>query len=214
MRSKKTPFALAVLAVLLGSPALAQDFVAVGSATGFPGTIVTIDLYVRDASGTLLGIDQPPNSRIQALNVLLSWPAGIGTVTAISRSGICGGLTPLYETTVPAATYAAYIVSYAESTNLVPFVLNSGLPGNKVATISFAIASGAVPNTYPISIGTSPFVTDIVNQAGKVVEDSGTPGPSTLTLINGALTVTCTAENVAPLVTPPGPITVTQTICQ
>ncbi|HEV8435002.1 MAG TPA: hypothetical protein VGR95_16455, partial [Thermoanaerobaculia bacterium] len=61
--------ALALLLILAAFPAFAtvsaQDVVTIGSGVN-SGLQVDVPVYIRDTSGTPLGIDQPAGSRIQS----------------------------------------------------------------------------------------------------------------------------------------------------
>jgi len=183
-------FAVAMLAS--ARPARAQlDILALGSATGDKGTTVTIPLYVRDASATILGLDAGAGNHIQGINLQLTWPAGVGTVSSILHSGLCAPLTPIAEFTPGSGpTSIGYVVSYVESTNPIPFTLDAVSPGQQVATVSFAIDPAAAKGTYTVTINPSTLQTQLVNQGGTLQEDTSLAAPNTLSLLNGSVTVT------------------------
>src|SRR4051794_24563484 len=95
----RTAFAFATLCGLLtAAPAAAQlppqDVITVGTGSGSPGTAVNVPVFIRDVSGTPLGMDQPPGSKIQSysLKVNFSPAASVQTVT-FTRGGITSSLT-------------------------------------------------------------------------------------------------------------------------
>jgi hypothetical protein len=181
----------AVAALAASRPVAAQDILALGTATGDKGTTVTIPLYVRDASGTILGLDAGAGNLIQGINLQLTWAAGLGTVSSIVHSGICGPLTPIAEFAPGGGpTSIGYVVSYSETTNQIPFTLDAASPGQQVATVSFAISASAPKGTFPITINPSTLQTQLVNQAGTLQEDTGLAPPNTLSVLDGSVTIT------------------------
>src|SRR5438067_207478 len=91
----------AVILSIAAGPALsvAQDVVTVGTGSAPPGGVVDIPVFIRDISGTPLGIDQPAGSRIQSysLKVNFSPPADKIQSVTFSRAGITAPLTPVFE---------------------------------------------------------------------------------------------------------------------
>lgn len=177
--------ALSVFAVLVTLPAAAQDTITVGSQTVLPGSVVDIPIFVRDVSGTPLGIDQPAGSRIQSLSIKVNYaPASAVQSIAISRAGITSPLTPLAEFTPSSAGSVSLITSFEESTDLIPFTSNGPAPGNEVAHLLVTVSSANLPQTITLTL--DPTLTQLSNQAGTTSETSATAG---LTLVNGAITI-------------------------
>jgi hypothetical protein len=66
--------------MFFGGIAVAQDVLTVGQGAtciaGTPGQTVTVPVFIRDVSGTLLGIEQPAGQRIQAAYACPRRPRG------------------------------------------------------------------------------------------------------------------------------------------
>src|SRR3954447_8177793 len=96
----KSLFAAVLIAV---TPLLAQvpapsDVVTIGTVTATAGSSVDVPVYIRDSSGTPLGIDQPAGSRIQSYNLKINYsPAASVSAITFSRAGITQPLTPSFE---------------------------------------------------------------------------------------------------------------------
>ena len=66
-----------------------QDVVTVGSAIGPAGTTVDVPVFIRDTSGTPLGMDQPPGSKIQSYSIKVNYaPAASVQSITFTRAGI------------------------------------------------------------------------------------------------------------------------------
>ena len=56
---------------------------------------VDVPVFIRDVSGTPLGMDQPPGSRIQSYSLKVNYsPASAVTSVTFTRAGITTSLTP------------------------------------------------------------------------------------------------------------------------
>jgi hypothetical protein len=183
---------LAAAASLSASLIFAQDVLTVGSASIAAGGTANVPIYVRDAGGTPLGSDAGAGKRIQGIAFKITvTPASAVTSINFSRAGVIGSLTPLYERTIPSTAAIAYIGSFSETTNAIPFVLNGTGPGDvagNLQIITSGIASGAVTLTI------DPATAMLANQAGTTGETVANAG---LSVTNGTLTVT-----VSPFGTP------------
>ncbi|HEV2718394.1 MAG TPA: hypothetical protein VG323_00125, partial [Thermoanaerobaculia bacterium] len=96
-------FAALFLGLLAAAPLVAQpqpaDVVTVGSvALASAGATVDVPVFIRDTSGTPLGIDQPPGSRIQSYSLTVNYsPATAVQSITFTRAGITAPLTPAFE---------------------------------------------------------------------------------------------------------------------
>lgn len=187
-----TFFGIAILWVLLpAAPAaaqLSQDVITVGSGTTTPGSTVDIPVFIRDVSGTPLGIDQPSGSRIQSYSLKVDYAsaAAVQSVT-FSRAGITQSLTPTFETSPAAPGSISLIDTFQESTSLIPFVSNAAAPGNQVAHLLVTLAPSATPGTT-ITLTLDPTLTQLTDQTGSpATKETVTAG--NLALVAGTITV-------------------------
>src|SRR5438445_6462657 len=90
--------AVAVCApVAQGAAVLPSDVVTVGNVTA-TSAIVDVPVYIRDTSGTPLGVDQPPGSKLQSYSIKVNYAPAPSIFTAgMARAGITASLTPLSE---------------------------------------------------------------------------------------------------------------------
>jgi hypothetical protein len=182
-----------VIGLLPAAPAAAQpipqDVVTVGAGSGPPGGSVFVPVFIRDTSGTPLGIDQPPGSRIQSYSLKVDYsPASAVQSVTFTRAGITSTLTPAFESSPSSLGSITLIDTFQESTNLIPFTSNAPLPGNQVANLAFNIAPSATPGTI-ITLTLDPALTQLTDQAGSgSTKESTTNG--NLLLVPGAVTVT------------------------
>ena len=198
----RTAAIVLVAIVLLPGLALAQDSITVGSATA-SGTTVDIPVFVRDAGGTPLGVDQPAGSKIQSFSIKVSYsPASaVGSVT-FTRAGITSFVTPSFESSPPGPGAISWIATFPESTSAVPFTLNKPAPGDQVAHLVFTLSSTAQAGST-ISLTLDSSVTQLANQGGTTKE---TTGLGTLSLVNGSITIPPATITLTPfgLNLPPG----------
>src|SRR5690242_11645326 len=79
------------------------DVVTIGTGTQ-TGTSIDVPVYIRDTSGTPLGIDQPPGSRIQSYSIKVNYsPAASVQSVTFTRAGITSPLTPSFESSPASA---------------------------------------------------------------------------------------------------------------
>jgi hypothetical protein len=181
-------FALvAVCGLWWAAPAAAQaaDVVTVGTVSA-NGPVITVPVYVRDVSGTPLGIDQPSGSRIQSFSIKVDYPASpsIQSVT-FTRAGITAALTPTFETSPAAAGTISLIMTFDETTNLVPFVSNAAAPGNQVGQLTFQFSPSTPPGTIvPLTLDAA--LTQLSNEGGTTTESVNS---GALVLVPGAITI-------------------------
>lgn len=179
-------FAFVVVCGLWAAPAMAQsaDVVTVATVTA-NGPVIVVPVYVRDVSGTPLGIDQPFGSRIQSFSIKVDYPVSpfIQSVT-FTRAGITAGLTPTFENSPSAPGSVSLLMTFDETTNLVPFVSNAAAPGNQIGQLTFTFAASTpTGTTFPLTLDGT--LTQLSNEGGTTTE---TVGNATLALVNGAVT--------------------------
>jgi hypothetical protein len=185
---------LAILALTLpaamavGQPT-PSDVVTVASTTGTRGQIVDVPVYIRDTSGSTLGIDQPAGSRIQSYSLRVTYsPASSVQSITFSRAGITAPLTPTFENSPSSPGAIALLDNFDEATNLIPFTSNAALPGNQVAHLLVTL-SPAAPVGSSVTLTLDPVLT-------QLTDEGGTPGTietvanGRLTLVSGAIAIT------------------------
>lgn len=174
---------LVALTLSVALSADAADSVTVGTVTA-TGTSVDVPVYIRDASGTPLGVDQPPGSKIQSYSIAVNYaPASSVTSVTFTRAGITSTLTPTFETSPSSSGSISLLDSFQESTNPIPFTLNAAAPGNQVAHLVFNLSASATPSSS-ISLTLDPSLTQLNNEGGTTTEKN-----ASLTLVNGAINI-------------------------
>jgi hypothetical protein len=173
--------------VLIAIPLFAalppQDVVTLGSGVS-SGLTVDVPVFIRDTSGTPLGIDQPFGSRIQSYSIKVDYsPASAIQSVTFTRAGITQSLTPAFESSPSSAGSISLLDTFDETTNLVPFTSNAALPGNQVAKLHFTFNPGTLQGTV-VTLTLDPTLTQLSNQAGTTSE---TVNSSTLLLVNGSV---------------------------
>ena len=185
-RLSRLVVAAAVTIALLpaGSLLAQQDVITVGTVTG--SGVVDVPVYIRDVSGTPLGIDQPAGSRIQSYSIKVNYAAAadVSGIT-FTRAGITASLIPVFESSPSAAGTISLLGNFVEATNLIPFVSNAAAPGNQVAHLLVTIPP-AVPVGTVITLTLDPALTQLDNQGGTNQE---TTASGALALVNGQITV-------------------------
>jgi hypothetical protein len=159
-----------------------QDVVTVGTVTGsFP--TVDVPVYIRDVSGTPLGLDQPSGSRIQSYSIKVTYaPTSLVAGVTFTRAGITTSLTPTFEASPTSAGSISLIDTFSESTNLIPFVLDGAAPGNQIGHLVFSLAPAAAAGGT-ITLTLDPTLTQLANEGGTANEmPSGN-----LSLVNGQI---------------------------
>jgi hypothetical protein len=178
--------------LLMPSRALAgsistPDTVTVATVTGPQFTTVDVPVFIRDASGTPLGLDQPPGFHIQAYAIKVNYsPAAAVQSITFTRGGVTTSLTPASESSPSSSGSISLIDSFSEATNPIPLTLNGALPGNQVATLHVTLAASATPGTVITLTLDSTSLTQLSNDTGTVGEMVSN---GALTLVNGAITV-------------------------
>src|SRR5437867_10397996 len=122
---KKTLFAV-FASFAFAAAALAQDVVTVQTVTA-DGPTVDVPVFIRDTSGTPLGVDKPAGSRIQSLSIKVTYaPAAAVSSVTFSRAGITANLSPAFESTPATSNSITLLVSFSETTSPIPFTSNAG----------------------------------------------------------------------------------------
>lgn len=177
---------------LLAAPVFGQappaDVVTIGSVPlASAGSTVDVPVFIRDTSGTPLGIDQPPGSRIQSYSLTVNYsPAAAAQSVTFTRGGITQPLTPAFESSPASAGQISLIDVFDENTNLIPFTSNAALPGQQVGTLHVTISPTAtVPSVITLTLDST--LTQLSNQAGTTSE---TTTLGNLVLVPGAINVT------------------------
>jgi len=184
---------IGVLVCLLAAGAgpaavLTPDVVTVATVNGAQFTVVDVPVSIRDVSGTPLGLDQPPGSRIQSYSIKVNYaPAAAVQSITFTRAGITSSLTPTFEASPSSAGSISLLDTFQESTNLIPFTLNGLPPGNKVAHLLVTLSPTATVGQV-ITLTLDPTLTQLTDEAG----DPGTietTANTRLALVSGSITV-------------------------
>jgi len=173
----------------------AQDVITIGGpciAGAAPGSTVTVPVYIRDMTGTPLGVDQPAGKKIQAFSfkVAVSPASAIasdsgGLKVNVTQAGIAAQAgTPSFETKPRTSSTFSYVVLYDESSQPLPFTANAALPGNLVANIAITLSDSATAGST-ISLNAAADTTSLNNQGGTAAEFA----PRDLTIVDGCITV-------------------------
>jgi hypothetical protein len=185
---------IGVITSLMSAPAMwavavSQDSVTVATVNGAQFSTVDVPVYIRDLSGTPLGLDQPAGSRIQSYSIKVNYaPASAVQSITFTRAGITQSLTPTFENSPSSAGSISLLDTFAEATNLIPFTLDGAAPGNQVAHLQVSLAPTATPGTV-ITLTLDPStLTQLTDQAGTPATVENT-GNGRLLLVSGAITV-------------------------
>ena len=183
---------LVVVALCSAAPearalAAAADVVTVGTVVTI-GTTVDVPVYIRDVSGSPLGLDQPAGSKIQSYSIKVTYaPTSAVQSVTFSRAGITSSLTPTSEFTPSSTGAVSLIDTFDESTDLIPFTLDGAAPGNQVGHLVFTLTPGTPPATV-INLTLDPTLTELTDQGGDAATKESLAAQN-LTLVNGSITV-------------------------
>ena len=199
--SMRKAFIFVLLLGIAALPAVGQappaDVVTVGSVTASAGSTIDVPVYIRDVSGTTLGIDQPPGSRIQSYSITVNYsPASSIQSITFTRAGITASLTPAFESSPATPGTISLLDTFQESTNLIPFVSNAPAPGNQIGVLHVTLAPNAPAGAVALALDTT--LTQLGDQGGTMKE---TTTLANLVLVSGAITVT-PALPAAPALSP------------
>jgi hypothetical protein len=193
LKTVRAALLIVVIATLLSATAVwagsiaTPDVVTVATVNGPQFSTVDVPVFIRDSSGTPLGLDQPAGFHIQAYAIKVNYsPAAAVQSITFTRGGITTSLTPASESSPTSAGSISLIDSFSEATNPIPFTLNGALPGNQVATLHVTLAASATPGTI-ITLTLDPSsLTQLSNDSGTVGEMVSN---GALLLVNGSITV-------------------------
>jgi hypothetical protein len=188
-------FAFFLFAAVVAVAASAQqDVITVGSATA-TGTTVDIPVFVRDVSGTPLGVDQPAGSKIQSFSIKVNYsPSSAISGVTFTRAGITASLSPTFESSPSSAGSISWLATFAEGSATVPFTLNKSAPGDQVAHLVFTLSGSAAPGSS-IALTLDSTVTQLTNQGGTTKE---TTGNGSLSLVNGSISIPALTLSISP----------------
>src|SRR5260221_628354 len=177
--------AVAVCAPVAQAIVLPSDVVTVGNVTA-TSAIVDVPVYIRDTSGTPLGVDQPAGSKLQSYSIKVNYAPAPSIFTAgMARAGITASLTPLSEFAPVAPGSASLVDDFYEPTNPIPFNSNAALPGDQVAHISVQLSPSVVPGSV-ITLTLDPILTTVSNDGGTTTESVAN---GNLTLVSGSIII-------------------------
>lgn len=192
--------ALGSFFVAEGAMAQAADVVTVATVAG--NGVVDVPVYIRDTSGTPLGIDQPAGSRIQSYSIRVTYAPAVAVQSiTFSRAGITAPLTPTFESSPAAPGSISLLDNFDEATNLIPFTSNAAAPGDQVAHLLVTIAPGTAPGTL-ITLTLDPALTQLTDEGGTPATVE-TVANGRLALVSGSILVTGAAEAAAVPMLPP-----------
>ncbi len=166
--------------VALSSTSVPSDFLTVGGASfdAPAGGKVTVPVFVRDVSGSSLGMDSGTGSRIQRVRVQVgvSPESAVRGVSVVS-AGTTAGLTPSYEQVKTRPGHFSYEVHFDELTNPIPFNLDAPEPGDLIANLSLSLAPTLDPgDTIQLEVEMAGEKTWLGNQDGSAVETTENGG--------------------------------------
>jgi len=194
---RKLVFAVNLLAAL---PLFAaSDALTVGTLNATSGSVAAVPVYVRDVSGSPLGMDQSTDNRIQGIGFKITYaPTSAVSSATFAHDGVLQGLTPLYETVLTPAGAVGYVGSFAQSTNPIPLGLDAATPGNLIGYLNVTIPQGVATGTT-ITLTVEPVTATLSNQGGTVSE-TGNNGK--LAITNGTITIIPRSDSLFYPVTP------------
>ena len=186
MTNHRLRFALSfALLLLCVTPLYAADALSVASVSAPNGT-VPVPVYVRDVSGTPLGVDQGAGMRIQGVSFRATFsPAAAVSSATFTRAGVLLQ-TPLFESYPTVTNGVGFVGSWDETEHPLAFTLDAAAPGNLIGYVNVTLSGSATPGTV-VSIVTDPAATLLSNQGGTTSESLSN---GALALANGSITVT------------------------
>ena len=190
-------FAAAVLLfVLFPIAAGAADVVTIGTVTA-TGSTVDVPVYIRDLSGSPLGIDRPAGSKIQSFSIKVDYsPSSAVQSVAFSRAGITANLTPTSEFKPSGSGSVSLLATFQESTNPIPFTLNASAPGNLVAHLVFTLSPSPAPSSS-IALTLDAALTQLTDSGGTAATKE-TTGNGSLILVNGQINIPALTVSLSP----------------
>jgi hypothetical protein len=187
-----------VIALTMTTAAHAASDVITLDTVNATSTSVDVPIYIRDVSGTPLGVDQPAGSRIQSLSIKINFPAASIDSVSIARAGVTASLTPAFETTPSTSNSIALLVTFQEATNLIPFSVNAPAPGNLIARLTVHLKTPMTPNSsIALSIDPSVAQTQLADSAGSGATKE-TVGNGLLSVVDGAIHIPALSVSLNP----------------
>ena len=184
--------AILLLGILLAAfTASAQDVITVGTGSAPAGGVASVPVSILDRSGTPLGSDAGTGNRIQGISFKVFYPTSLVSSVTFTRAGVIASLTPVFESTLQGSGFIAYIVSFQESTNPIPFTLNAPAPGDLIGTLNVTLQPSATIGTSGALTLDAPS-TLLSNQTGTTSE---TVALGTLALVNGSVSCSMSAPS-------------------
>jgi hypothetical protein len=167
------------------------DVVTVGTVVA-AGPVIDVPVYIRDVSGTPLGVDQPAGSRIQSYSIKVNYsPAAAVQSITFTRAGITAPLTPTFETSPSSAGSVSLLDTFPEATQMIPFTSNAAAPGNQIGHLTVTLAPSAIPGTV-IALAIDPTLTQLTDDGGNGATKESTTNANLL-LVDGQITVAAVA---------------------
>jgi hypothetical protein len=152
------------------------------------GPVIDVPVYIRDVSGTPLGVDQPAGSRIQSYSIKVNYaPASAVQSITFTRAGITAPLTPTFESSPASAGSISLLDTFPEATQPIPFTLNGAAPGNQIGHLTVTLAPTTIPGTV-ITLTVDPTLTQLTDEGGNGATKESTTNANLL-LVNGQITV-------------------------
>lgn len=174
-----------LLLLFLGAEVRAQDVLTIGTGDAPAGGTASVPVFIRDRSGTPLGTDAGAGNRIQAFAFRVFFPTEIVTSITFSRAGIAAAPTPLHTTALNGTGWSSAVLSFNESSNPLPFLLNATAPGNQIGTLTVTLSASATAGSTAL-LTIDPPSAMLSNQSASVTE---TAANGNLALVNGVVTV-------------------------
>ncbi|PYQ29472.1 MAG: hypothetical protein DMF56_10925 [Acidobacteria bacterium] len=171
--------------------ASAQDVITVGTGSAPAGGVASVPVYVLDRSGTPLGSDAGTGNRIQGISFKVMYPTSLVSSVTFKRGGVIASLTPVFESQPQGSGFTAYIVSFQESTNPIPFTLNAPAPGDLIGTLSVTLQPSATGGSSA-ALTLDAASTLLSNQSGTTSESVSL---GTLALVNGSASCSMSAPS-------------------
>ncbi len=154
--------------------------------SALPRALVEVPIYLRDLSGTPLGVDRPAGQRLQGLSLSVVYsPAAAVESIAFAPAGLTEGLPALFETSVHSGHRISWIASFDEAASPLDFDLDRAEPGDPVAKLVLRVDASAIAGSV-IDLTFDADLTAVSNQSGTLGE---TAANGLLSLGAGAIEV-------------------------
>lgn len=187
---------LLFLAIAAALPLAAQDVLTIGSTAAAPGSTITVPVYLRDASGTALGMTSGVGRRIQGIMLQVAATPAVGTIT-FEPAGVLHGRTPLYQR----SGSGRWIGAYSESAHPLPFTVGAAAPGDRIGTLRITLPA-ALAGTSSVTLAFNPLTTMLSNEAATV---TGSLANRQIQLVNGTIALSGGNSTSTALTSTPNP---------